>query len=120
MTASLSLLDNQGRRKPMMKRHGILVLIAVAFLMSAGGLATPTVPTAPAASVLTLAPAPNDLGAQVCSASSDILPGDGHADRVPPGCCTTQCNVDKDCNRICGKGVCACIQENSCCRRCVY
>lgn len=104
----------------MMKTHGILVLIAVAFLMTTGGWTTPPV---------TLPPAPADLAVldtlalhqpEVCSADSGMAPGEDQAERVPPGCCTTQCNVDKDCNRICGKGVCACIQETSCCRRCVY
>jgi hypothetical protein len=105
----------------MMKRHGILVLIAVAFLMSAGGLTPPTIPPPQAASAAALAVAPVDSSQEgVCSAASDMLPDGGHAERVPPGCCSTQCNVDKDCNRICGKGVCACIQETSCCRRCVY
>lgn len=105
----------------MVKRHGLLVLIAVAFLMSAGGLTTPTMAPAPAAPVPAFDLAPLDSGQDAaCMAASDMLPGDDHAERVPPGCCTTQCNVDKDCNRICGKGVCACIQESSCCRRCVY
>jgi len=40
--------------------------------------------------------------------------------RVPPGCCTSNCNTTKDCDKICGKGNCVCIVENSCCRRCTY
>ena len=105
----------------MMNRHGILVLIAVAFVMTAGGLMGPTVGTPPAAPADSLALVPAAVGhAEVCSVDPDALPGEDHAEKVPPGCCSTQCNTDKDCNRICGKGVCACIQETSCCRRCVY
>lgn len=40
--------------------------------------------------------------------------------RVPPGCCTSNCNTNKDCDRICGKGNCVCIVTNDCCRRCTY
>jgi hypothetical protein len=40
--------------------------------------------------------------------------------RVPPGCCTSNCNTDKDCNRICGKGNCVCLATSDCCRRCTY
>ncbi|HET8948131.1 MAG TPA: hypothetical protein VFQ07_14230 [Candidatus Polarisedimenticolia bacterium] len=107
-----------------MTRHGILVLIAVAFLTSAAGLTIPAMapsqgaPAAPAAG-LALAPVDSDLG-QVCSAASDMVPGGQQPEKAPPGCCSTQCNTDRDCNKICGKGVCACLQETSCCRRCVY
>ena len=105
----------------MVKRHGILVLMAVAFLMSAAGLTTPTIPTPAAAPTQSPALAAVDFSQQdVCSVASEMPPGEGHAERVPPGCCSTQCDVDRDCNKICGKGVCACIQETSCCRRCVY
>jgi hypothetical protein len=106
-----------------MKTHGILVLLAVAFLMTAGGVTAPTIAPPPAAPepTVALAPAAVDITAGgVCSAAGDMVPGEDHAEKVPPGCCSTQCNVDKDCNKICGKGVCACIQETSCCRRCVY
>jgi len=105
----------------MTRTHGILVLVAVAFLMSAGGLTTPTVTSQPAAPAAALVLAPVDFSqGDVCRVASDMPPGEDHAEKVPPGCCSTQCNVDKDCNKICGKGVCACIQETSCCRRCVY
>jgi hypothetical protein len=105
-----------------MKTHGILVLLAVAFLMTAGGVTAPTIAPPPAASAAAFAldPVVDFSPADACSAASDMAPGEDHAERVPPGCCSTQCNVDKDCNKICGKGVCACIQETSCCRRCVY
>src|SRR5262245_47176908 len=98
----------------MVKRHGILVLIAVAFLMSAAGLTIPTIPT------LTAAPSKAPALAAVDFSQGEVCSVEEHAERVPPGCCSTQCDVDRDCNRICGKGVCACIQETSCCRRCVY
>ena len=105
-----------------MKTHGILVLLAVAFLMTAGGMTAPAIAPPPAGhDAVALAPAAADFTpADVCSAGGDMVPGEDHAEKVPPGCCSTQCNVDKDCNRICGKGVCACIQETPCCRRCVY
>jgi len=106
----------------MMKTHGILVLIAVAFLMTTGGLTTPTVIPPPGAGPADL-PGFDALALhqpEICSVDSEMAPGEDHAERVPPGCCATQCNVDRDCNKICGKGVCACIQETSCCRRCVY
>jgi hypothetical protein len=106
-----------------MKTHGILVLLAVAILMTSGGVTAPTIgPAPPSAAIeaLALAPVVDFSPGDVCSAASDMAPGEDHAEKVPPGCCSTQCNVDKDCNRICGKGVCACIQETSCCRRCVY
>ena len=40
--------------------------------------------------------------------------------RVPPGCCTSNCNTNKDCDRICGKGNCVCIASSDCCRRCTW
>ena len=106
-----------------MKTHGVLVLIAVAFLMTAGGVTAPGLapPPPPSDHAVALAPPAHDFTpGDVCSAGGDMAPGEDHAEKVPPGCCSTQCNTDKDCNRICGKGVCACIQETSCCRRCVY
>ncbi|HEV8202490.1 MAG TPA: hypothetical protein VGS03_20960 [Candidatus Polarisedimenticolia bacterium] len=104
-----------------MKTHALLVLLAVVFLMTSGGMTARGVAPVPAPSVESFTLASADFSpADVCSVASDMVPGEDHAERVPPGCCTTQCNVDRDCNKICGKGVCACIQETSCCRRCVY
>src|SRR5262245_7742195 len=105
-----------------MKTHGILVLLAVAFLMTAGGVTAPTLAPPPAipTDALALAPVVDFSHGDVCSMASDMVPGEDHAEKVPPGCCSTQCNVDKDCNKICGKGMCACIQQTDCCRRCVY
>ena len=107
----------------MTRKHGILVCLAVVTLLAAGGVTTSTVtsqpPAAPRAETVAL-PAPEALKSEACDASADLAAGVGDAGRVKPGCCSTQCNADKDCDRICGKGVCACIQETPCCRRCVY
>ena len=106
-----------------MKRdRGFLLFCAVVALISAGSLTTTWVPQAAVTSD-TVAAAPSMIDASIAPA----CPGDGQvpmvapgADSVKPGCCSTQCNVDKDCDKICGKGNCACLQQTPCCRRCVY
>ena len=102
-------------------KRGIFVLLAIAVVMAAGGLTTLTTNSEPASPAATLAISPTDFHpSDECSADTDASSSPDHGDKVPPGCCSTQCNVDKDCDKRCGKGVCACIQETSCCRRCVY
>jgi hypothetical protein len=105
----------------MLKNHGFLLLLAAVILMAASGAAViavgPSVP-APAESVVLAAPA-DAPEAAACSDNSSSA-NDGRTARSLPGCCSTQCNVDKDCDRICGKGNCACLQQTPCCRRCVY
>jgi hypothetical protein len=106
----------------MARKHGVLVFLAVALLIAAGGLATRSTRSSVAVNVEVATPAPAAFSDSV-GAACDEAPApqfEAAPDKVPPGCCTTQCLVDKDCNKICGKGVCACIQETSCCRRCVY
>ena len=55
-----------------------------------------------------------------CSDVSTAITDEADPLRVPPGCCTSNCNTNKDCDKICGKGNCACIATSSCCRRCTY
>lgn len=40
--------------------------------------------------------------------------------RVKPGCCTSNCVRDRDCDPICGKGNCVCLTTSDCCRRCTF
>ena len=102
-------------------KRGMFVLLAIAVVMAAGGLTTLTTPSQPASSAETLAVSPTDFHpSDECAQSDAALASSQDGDKVPPGCCSTQCNVDKDCDKRCGKGVCACIQETPCCRRCVY
>ena len=106
----------------MARKHGFLVFLAVALFIAAGGLATHSTSSPVAVNAEVATPPPTAFSDSM-DASCDQTPAPQFAaepDKVPPGCCTTQCLVDKDCNKICGKGVCACIQETSCCRRCVY
>jgi hypothetical protein len=100
----------------------LLFLFAVVALIAAGSLTTPsTAPQATAVAPVATSLAPATFAASpvsTCTADAPVRIED--PDAVKPGCCSTQCNVDKDCDKICGKGNCACIQENPCCRRCVY
>jgi hypothetical protein len=87
-----------------------LVLVLFALVITAASLTLP-----PATSK---APAMGRSTAQLesnvnCSEASD-------PQRVPPGCCTSNCTTNKDCDRICGKGNCVCIATSDCCRRCTY
>ncbi|HEU5180328.1 MAG TPA: hypothetical protein VFW45_06030 [Candidatus Polarisedimenticolia bacterium] len=106
-------------------KRGMLVLLPIVMVMAAGGVATLTSTSPQVATQIQTAPAsyPDLQPADACgpdSPDSIAAPCEGGSDKVPPGCCSTQCNVDKDCDKRCGKGVCACIQETPCCRRCVY
>jgi hypothetical protein len=99
----------------------MLVLLAIAAMMAAGGLTTLTTTSQPAAHAEALAISPADFQpSDECAADSALASTQDDSDKVPPGCCTTQCNVDKDCDKRCGKGVCVCMQQTPCCRRCVY
>ena len=74
-------------------------------------------------SVLTAQPVVAGTQEQDSAACADQpadLSDDSDTSRVPPGCCTSNCNVDGDCDRICGKGNCVCVIGNSCCRRCSW
>jgi len=107
----------------MTRNHGFLVFLAVAALITAGSLTTLTMAPQGAVKAETAALAPlavDALPGAACDVDERQPFDEGGPDKVPPGCCTTQCRVDKDCDKICGKGNCACIQESSCCRRCVY
>jgi hypothetical protein len=33
--------------------------------------------------------------------------------------CIPRCNTNRDCDRVCGKGLGQCVQVNSCCKECV-
>ena len=103
----------------MSKSHSLLMLLAVAVLITASGAAVMSVPpSASAPNETLLLPASND---QAPACSDDALPATRSGPtEAPPGCCSTQCNTNKDCDKICGKGNCACLQQTDCCRRCVY
>jgi hypothetical protein len=108
----------------MNRKHGVLVLVAVVSLMAAGGL-TRTLTSQPASLVsqseALAVPSVDVVPSGACEADASFATSEGAwSEVVKPGCCSTNCNVDKDCDRICGKGVCACIQESPCCRRCTY
>ena len=105
----------------MRRQCGLLALLAVAALVAAGGtMALRTAPPASAQEEIA-APVPSPTDAALDSACADgSTSGEEPSPANVPGCCTTQCNVDKDCDKICGKGNCACIQQTPCCRRCVY
>jgi len=106
----------------MMRTRGILVVLGVVALLAAGRATTPPIASQPAHQAEALAVSSVDsLQSDACDVASDLASSQGQWEEVvKPGCCSNNCNVDKDCDRICGKGVCACIQESSCCRRCTY
>jgi hypothetical protein len=102
-------------------REFLAILVAVG-LVAASGMAmprmAPEVPEPAETAVLSLSQT-GTLEAPACS--EDFLPPANEIQPASlPGCCSTQCNVDKDCDKICGKGNCACLQQTPCCRRCVY
>jgi hypothetical protein len=105
----------------MTKNRGFLVLLAVVALVGAGGVASLTTASkGPQSEAAVILAAPLDAQeSPACSVDAQQA-FIGGSNQVKPGCCSTQCNVDKDCDKICGRGNCACIQENPCCRRCVY
>jgi hypothetical protein len=102
----------------MKKKHlalslfAVLIAVGTPILWPSADVETPAVAvsTAPAASTT-----------DTCAESSTTQAADApDPARVPPGCCTSNCNVDKDCDRICGKGNCLCLASSNCCRRCTY
>jgi hypothetical protein len=106
----------------MTKNHKFLMLLAVVVLIGAGsatGLTTASKGSAQSEAAVTVSATLDAHQSSACSADAQQAFSNGST-QVKPGCCATQCNVDKDCDKICGKGNCACIQENPCCRRCVY
>jgi hypothetical protein len=106
----------------MPKNSGLLAILVVVGLISTGGIAVPSLGTSapdPAETAVLSSSATDTSAAAECGGDS-LNATDESLTLVPPGCCTTQCNVDKDCNKICGKGNCVCLQQTSCCRRCVY
>src|SRR5262245_29067258 len=106
---------------PMNGKRGMFVLLAIMTLMAASGVTTLTTTSQPALQGETLAaPTPDTQPSDSCALASVLASSGDDSDKNKPPCCSTQCNVDKDCDRICGKGNCACLQENPCCRRCVY
>jgi len=107
----------------MTKNRGFVVLLAVVALIGAGGVTSLTTASRGAAqteAAVLVSPAVDAHQVAACGGDAQQAFTDRDSDQVKPGCCATQCNVDKDCNSICGKGVCACTQETPCCRRCVH
>lgn len=96
----------------------VLVLVLSA-IVTAGVVSvswSPAVYEAPAVS-----PVVSELGTDsTCNESSSVTSDNSDPQRVPPGCCTSNCSTNKDCDRICGKGNCICIASNDCCRRCTW
>lgn len=106
----------------MQRNRALLALLLAVGLMAAVGSAVPrtTSPAPERAEAAVSLPLQAD-SSPAAACSQDFLPAmEAVSTTVPPGCCATQCNVDRDCNKICGKGNCACVQLTSCCRRCVY
>ena len=102
--------------------RGFLMIVVAVGLLAAGGMAVPGIAlqAPPAPEAAGLLPPPTDMQqADTCSADT-LQAVDQSLTAAPPGCCTTQCNSDKDCNKICGRGNCVCLQQTPCCRRCVY
>jgi hypothetical protein len=102
--------------------RGFFVVLMAACLLTASVMALPiaTAQGKDQVSAAALQPAPTDPDQGAACGDETLDAVAQHATTAPPGCCSTQCNVDKDCNKICGRGVCACIQQTPCCRRCVY
>jgi len=100
----------------MNKKALVLVLCAFAITAAASLVSPPVTSQDPAMS-------PNRANVEsngTCSNASVASTDASDPYRVPPGCCTSNCTVDKDCNRICGKGNCVCIASSDCCRRCTW
>ena len=102
-------------------REFLAILVAVG-LVAASGMAVPRMaPEVPEQTETAVLSPPQADTLEDAACSGDFLPPTN--ENLPaslPGCCSTQCNVDKDCDKICGKGNCACLQQTPCCRRCVY
>jgi len=103
----------------MLQRHWIPALLLAVIVLASGAT---TVTWAP--SGLDSSPAaPGDPALEpglTCSASQVAEPGAPDPERVPPGCCTSNCSKNRDCDRICGKGNCVCVAVSDCCSRCTY
>jgi len=106
----------------MLGNRGLVVMVVAFVLMAGGGMVVPSMfalPSATQQAAELVSPTPD---AAVDGSCEGAILGAvvANATTAPPGCCSTQCNTDKDCNKICGRGNCACLQQTSCCRRCVY
>ena len=106
----------------MHRNPGFLAVLIVVVLVAASGMVLPRMaPVAPEPAETAVLSSPQADTSEDAACSADFLPPTHES--LPaslPGCCSTQCNVDKDCDKICGKGNCACLQQTPCCRRCVY
>lgn len=62
------------------------------------------------------------VAAPVCSAPAAAPSG---LEAAPAGeldlaCnCINRCSINRDCDRVCGKGLGQCVMVNSCCRECI-
>lgn len=102
------------RRTPFLALATSVVLAVVASAMVTW---SPSRAALPAADSALVADAPENA---VCADSAVAGRPESTETQVKPGCCSSNCVTDRDCNRICGKGVCVCIVESSCCSRCTY
>lgn len=101
----------------MSRRSLVLALCVVAL---AGIVSVSWSPARPGAVPGPAVGASQEDTAGTCAETTSEATGSPDAERVPPGCCTSNCNTNKDCDRICGKGNCVCIASSDCCRRCTY
>jgi hypothetical protein len=100
-----------------MNKKALVLVLGVFVITAVASLTSPTVTSeAPAMSPLSAQIEPGGTCGDTSVASTDAP----DPTRVPPGCCTSNCTVNKDCDRICGKGNCICIASNDCCRRCTW
>src|SRR5262245_42010123 len=100
----------------MSRKTLVLVLCAFATLALASVARLPTVDAPPTAASVSHLDAGGTCSDTAPTAGADL----SDSQRVPPGCCTSNCAIDKDCDKICGKGNCLCIASSNCCRRCTW
>jgi hypothetical protein len=97
----------------------LLLIAATAFaaaVPTAGGTAGNVAdPTASAASPVELSPAAVCPGTASTSEAGEAAP----EWLASSSCCRPQCAVDRDCDKICGKGLGVCRLVNSCCKACL-
>lgn len=99
---------------------GRSLVLALCVVVLAGVVTLNWSPAHPGAAPGPAVAASQEETAGTCAGTTSEANGSSEAERVPPGCCTSNCNTNKDCNRICGKGNCVCIASSDCCRRCTY
>lgn len=106
----------------MSHRLRFLVFLAGAFLVAlVAPFAVADEAAAPLASLEPfLASLAAEEGAAEVPACAAPVAAEAPAGELDLACsCIPRCNTNRDCDRVCGKGLGQCVQMNSCCKECV-